>query len=132
MRTLALLVLAGLVIAASAAAQTTPAAAQTNFGRPGGPFRVEWELGRSKTGAPQISGYVYNEYGRPVNRVQLLVEALDGADRVLAQRYQWLPGTLDAFGRGYFEVDRLPAAERYRVTVHAYNILDPLRDNPFR
>jgi hypothetical protein len=126
MLALGLVVLTGLMTVA-------PAAAQTDFGRPGGPFRVEWILERAKSGAPRLSGYVHNEYGRPVNRVRLLVEAFDQSSRVADQRYQWLPGAINPFGRAYFEVEPLPPGERYRVTVHSYNILDdsPLRD-PFR
>jgi hypothetical protein len=83
-------------------------------------FKLQY--GVEGTGASRtVSGYVINEYGAPMARVQLLVQALDAADTVLAQKIQFVPGTLPPFGRSYFEIRKLPPADKYRVTVWAFD-----------
>jgi hypothetical protein len=55
--------------------------------------------------------------------MQLLLDALDGDGRVVAQQISWIPGTVTAFSRGYFEIPAQQRAEAYRVRVLAFDRL---------
>ncbi|MBI4636098.1 MAG: hypothetical protein HY727_07070 [Candidatus Rokubacteria bacterium] len=105
----------------------TPGAAQTDFGG-GDPreryFKLDWTVETPKAASPRITGYVYNEYGRPAAEVRLLIEAFNTSDKVIAQRYEWVPGLVPALARAYFEVRGLPPAARYRVRVHSYTFVE--------
>jgi hypothetical protein len=82
-------------------------------------FKVTYgvtDKGDSRT----IDGYVISQYGTPMTRVQILVQALDAGDKVTTQRLVPLFGTLEPFGRSYFEVRRMPPAEKYAVSVWSY------------
>ena len=70
--------------------------------------------------ARKVSGYVHNSYGVHMKNVRLLVQGLDTSETVVAQQLAWVPGGVPGFGRSYFEVGRLPAAEKYRVTVWSF------------
>ncbi|MGH7278130.1 MAG: hypothetical protein ACREJG_05530 [Candidatus Rokuibacteriota bacterium] len=87
-------------------------------------FRVEWTTESDTGGSRRVSGYVYNTYGTPAGEVQVLVEALDGGQRVVARRYEWVAGDVPPMSRSYFEARRLPSAEAYRVVVHSFRILE--------
>jgi len=117
MKVIAPIVLTALVLA-------TSVAAQVSLGRPGGPFSIEWNLEKKAPGSSTISGYVTNEYGRPVKSVRLLVEAFDASNQVIARRYEWVGGVIGGRGRVYFEVNKVPAADHYTVMVHSYDIID--------
>ena len=83
-------------------------------------FKVTY--GVTQTGDTRtIDGYVVSQYGTPMTRVQLLVQALDAGEKVVTQRLVPLFGTLEPFGRSYFEVRRMPPAEKYAVSVWAYD-----------
>jgi hypothetical protein len=101
---------------------SVPAAspAATTVSRGNGPFTLEWSV------APRgrIVGRIRNDYHDPARRIRLLVEALDAADRVIAQRYAWLAAdTLGPNQDRYFEIPDVPPADRYRVLVHAWDII---------
>jgi hypothetical protein len=44
-----------------------------------------------------LSGYVVNKYGATATRVKLLVERLDSAGRLVAQRVEWLGDAVPVF-----------------------------------
>jgi len=46
---------------------------------------------------------------------------------VLGERIEWIPGGVSGFGRAYFEIPHLPAADRYLVTVWDYSIVESER-----
>jgi len=48
---------------------------------------------------------------------RILGMAVDSSGKVVAQRIEWVPGGVPGFGSVYFEIDHLPAAPSYRVTV---------------
>ena len=86
-------------------------------------FRVDYNVatrGERRT----VDGYVNNTYGAPMGSVQLLVQGLDTANNVVAQRLVQVPGIIGPFGRSYFEVRNLPPAEQYRVTVWAFDRIE--------
>lgn len=86
-------------------------------------FTVEWKTSEVR-GRPVVWGYVENAWGTPAIRVQLLVESLDQAGQVVAQRVEWLPDrTLMPGERAYFEVPAPRPAAQYRVSVFAFDWL---------
>jgi hypothetical protein len=85
-------------------------------------FRVQWEAGKSRRGAPIVSGYVYNTYGSSATRVGMLVEPLDAAGKVIEQRVYPIAGDIPNDGRLYFELTVPPAAQ-YRVKVASWDWL---------
>ena len=49
-----------------------------------------------------ITGYVYNDYGRAVGNVRLVVEPLDAGGQPTDRRIFYVNGMVPAFGRAYF------------------------------
>jgi hypothetical protein len=84
-------------------------------------FNVEWTAAPERDGERRLSGYVQSAIKEPVNKVQLLAQALDGSGNVVAQRLEWVPDTIPAFGRQYFDIPKMPPAPEYRVTVWAFD-----------
>ncbi len=72
----------------------------------------------------RVTGYVYNNYGRPVSDVQMLVQALDASNRVVGQSITWVPGGIPSNWRSYFAVGHLPPADHYRASVWSYNVIE--------
>jgi hypothetical protein len=89
-------------------------------------FQVSWEP-FERRGRPQLSGYVVNKYGATATRVKLLVESLDSAGRIVAQRVEWLGDTVPVFSRTYFEVPVPEPAPSYRVSVFAFDFIQSAR-----
>lgn len=83
-------------------------------------FRVAWDVESERAGSRRITGYVHNERGDSMINVLLLAQALDASGSVVRQRLLRLPGSVEGFGRAYFEFRDLPPADRYRVTVWAF------------
>ena len=86
-------------------------------------FTLEWTAEPESGGARRVSGYVYNRHGENALNVRLLAQALDPKGAVVGQRIEWVPGGVNGFGRAYFTVPHLPAADTYRVTVWDYTWL---------
>ncbi len=85
-------------------------------------LRLDWTA-QSRPNGQEIDGYVYSNYGSPITDVQLLAQGIDGAGNVVGQKLEWVPGVLPALQRSYFRISALPPAERYRVSVWAFNIV---------
>jgi hypothetical protein len=83
-------------------------------------FRVDWTA-QDQAGGREIDGYVYNTYGSPAMNVQVLAQALDATGNVSGQKLAWVPGVVPGLNRAYFRVAGLPAADRYRVSVWAFD-----------
>lgn len=93
-----------------------------NFGAPLDTyFRLEWEVGQSKSGPPTITGYIYNDRRIRALNVRLLVEELDGFGRVVSKTIGYVDGDVPAQGRAYFTVPVRSAAATYRVTVDSFD-----------
>lgn len=85
-------------------------------------FRLSWEPVPEHDGTHvRLRGYVENLYGESAARVQLLAQALDTSSNVVDQKIEWLPGTVSAFGRAYYEIPNVRPANQYRVTVWAFD-----------
>jgi hypothetical protein len=84
-------------------------------------FRVEWEAGQSARRGPVVSGYVYNDYGRAVERMQLSIEGLDGSGAVVSTTIGYVLGTVPGWNRAYFEIPVPAGAAAYKVRVLSFN-----------
>ena len=83
-------------------------------------LRFEWEAGRSKSGQTEISGYIYNDYGRAAINVRLLVETVDASGQVIDRALGFVVGVVPVFNRSYFIVPvKMPGAS-YRITVTSF------------
>jgi hypothetical protein len=111
-----------LAVAGCATVETTPSATVTTL-MPGSErfFRINWDVRPERGDTRRLSGYVENTYGEAAGRVQLLGQALDTSGGVVGQRLQWVHGAIPGFGRVYYEIPGMPAAENYRVTVWAFD-----------
>ena len=79
-------------------------------------LRIEYQVEPS-TVQPVVSGYVYNMHPNvPADRMQLAVDAVDAAGKVIGTSSTWILGGVPAGNRGYFTVPVVPAAS-YRVQV---------------
>ena len=110
-----------------AALVVTPVVAVAqNYALPGGTrdFRVEWETPRTARGKAILGGYVYNDQGTAVDRVQLLIEAVDASGSVTGSSTAYVSGVVPAGNRRYFEVPATVApAASYRVRVVTYELV---------
>lgn len=82
-------------------------------------FRIEFGV---TPGSPRstISGYVYNQHaGYTADRVQLSVEHLDAAGKVIGTSTTWVLGGVPPGNRAYFSARVQPAAA-YRVQVLSF------------
>src|SRR5262249_61730742 len=82
-------------------------------------FHVQWSAEPARAGMSNISGYVYNDYGRAAENVELRVSNLDAAGNVVGTEVQRMGDTVPSRGRGYFQV-QAPASYGYRVDVIGY------------
>jgi hypothetical protein len=84
-------------------------------------FRLSWEPVPENNGKRvRLRGYVENRYGEAVGRVQLLAQAFDVNDNVVDQKIVFVTGAVPAFDRVYYEIASMPPANRYGVSVWAY------------
>jgi hypothetical protein len=90
----------------------------------GATLRAEWDVESESSGFRRIGGYLYNESNYRATGVQLLVEALDGSDRVITRRVERVVGSVPPSNRTYFEIRELPVAAYYRLHVHSYRLTD--------
>jgi hypothetical protein len=86
-------------------------------------FKVSWSVEPDTGSRRKLTGRVQNEYGSPMTQVQLLAQALDANKNVVGQKIVWVPGALEPFGRRWFEIRGLPAADDYRVSVWSFEII---------
>jgi hypothetical protein len=101
-----------------AAPAGAPAVEMVSDGR----FRVEWEATISRKG-PRLEGYVYNLMLRSVEAVTLLVEEVDTAGASVRRSTVRVWGGVPAGDRAYFQVSRVTAGARHRLSVVDYELL---------
>jgi len=85
-------------------------------------FTIQWTVSSERAGSRELDGYVANQYGHYAREMRLLVRSLDASGAVIDQRIVWMPTGVGGFGRAYFDVRHLPAADHYRVDVWDYSI----------
>ena len=93
----------------------------------GGPFahylRLEWEIAHGRRGQAVVSGYLYNDYGFPAVRVQLLVEGLDASGQTINETAVYIDREVPGLGRAFFEAAVPARGPAYRVTVQFFDWL---------
>ena len=83
-------------------------------------FRIEFQATPTSP-RPTISGYVYNlKAGQSADRMQLSIERLDTAGRVIGRSSTWVLGGVPAGNRAYFTATVEPAAS-YRIQVLSFD-----------
>ena len=87
-------------------------------------FSVDWKVAPSQDGTNRLYGRITSHWGQFASRFSVLGMAVDSSGKVVAQRIEWVPGGVPGFGSVYFEIDHLPVAPSYRVTVWDYTILE--------
>jgi hypothetical protein len=85
-------------------------------------FSVTWDK-IERRGRTEVEGYVINRSPYRIDRVRVLVDSLDDANRVVDQKVGWVPGELPGDSRLYFTV-AVPPAAQYRVRVFSYGRLE--------
>ena len=118
-RRVAVLVLALVLGAGSAPATAVMAPSGIDFR-----LRLDWEAGQTRGGRPNVTGYVYNDYTRAANHVQLLVESLDASGQVIGRAIGFIPGIVPVLNRSYFDIALKTAGASYRVTVTSFEWRD--------
>lgn len=118
------LLLAALVLSAACASTSTVPAGPLE------PLMLGWEQHASieyqatpRGDGTVVWGYLHNSSPYTFHRIRVLVDALDAQNQLLAQRVEWVPGTLSWPGRLYFEA-RMPPAPSYRVRVFSWDRLE--------
>jgi hypothetical protein len=82
-------------------------------------FALDWKVTSDGPETRKVTGYLYNKYGQTA-RVRLLVKGLDASGAVVFRRIEQTFGAVPPFERNYFVLDKIPAADRYVVTVYSY------------
>lgn len=87
-------------------------------------FSIEWKVAPSRDGTSRVYGWITSHWGQYASPFRVLGMAVDSSGKVVAQRIAWVPGGVPGYASVYFEIDHLPAAPSYRVTVWDYTILE--------
>jgi hypothetical protein len=105
------------LVAACATPQTMPSAAVTTL-EPATSrwFKLDWTAQPDETDTRRVDGYILNSYGQAA-QVQLLAQALDASGQVIDQKIEYTLAPVPGFGRSYFNIGQLAAADHYQVTV---------------
>lgn len=82
-------------------------------------FEISWQIGEFE-GRPQLSGRIDNKSFYWTGHIQLLVDRLDEAGRVVHQQLAWLGTVLLPGERSYFDIPVADRTARYRVRVYAF------------
>jgi hypothetical protein len=61
--------------------------------------------------------------------MQILAQGLDASGNIVGQKLAWVPGSVPPFNRAFFTVPGLPPAERYRVSVWAFDFVQGTNDD---
>jgi hypothetical protein len=111
------LILLTLTVVACATPQTTPSASITTL-EPAAArwFKLDWSAHPEAHENQRVDGYIVNTYGQAA-QVQLLAQALDASGQVIDQRIEYSLAPVPGFGRSYFNIGHLAAADHYQVTV---------------
>ena len=111
-------VLLAIIAAACTTAETAPSASVTTLDPAGSRwFQLQWAPTQMVgSNAQSVNGYVFNTNGEAA-RVQLLAQALDASDQVVDQKIDYPEAPVPGFGRSYFRIGPLAAADHYQVTI---------------
>ena len=104
--------------AACVTAGSMPSASVTTLDPAGSRwFQLEWTTTQVVgSNAQSVDGWIVNNYGEAA-RVQLLAQALDASGQLVDQKIDRPVAPVGGYGRSYFQIGPLAAADHYRVTV---------------
>lgn len=80
-------------------------------------LRLDWEVGQTRDGRPEVQGFVINDYMRPAMTVRLLVETLDSNGQVTDRAYSFVVGAVPALSRAPFVVALKTGGASYRISI---------------
>lgn len=84
-------------------------------------LRLEWQQSQDRKGRSVVEGYVYNDTGRPVEHLRLLVDALDQSGARVASAIGPVAGVVPNNSRAYFSVKAPAGGASYRVRIYSYD-----------
>ena len=87
-------------------------------------FTLDWQVEPAKDGASRVYGRVSSHYGQHASPFRVLGMAVDSSGKLIGQRIAWVPGGVPGFTQVYFEIDHLPVAASYTVTVWDYTFIE--------
>ena len=84
-------------------------------------FTLDWKVVPGARGQ-HIEGYVYNRSNQPTDRMQLSIEALDGAGQIIGRSSTWVLGGVPPNNRTWFTTP-VPAsrAASYRIEIMSFD-----------
>jgi len=86
-------------------------------------FTLQWSSEPEREGTRRVDGYVTSTYGTYAADLRLLVQARDASDAVVAARIVPVTTGVGGFGRAYFDIRHMPAADHYQVFVWDYRLI---------
>ncbi len=86
-------------------------------------FHIEWTADVGQPGMSRLTGYVYNDYNKSAQDVELQITAVDPAGRPVGSVIQRIGDTVPARGRSYFDV-QVPASSSYQLSVMSFEFLE--------
>jgi hypothetical protein len=119
------LVAVAITACATGGDQLTPSASLTTL-MPGweSKFSVEWKVTPVQDGSRLLFGRVTSRYGEYAEPMMVLGQALDASENVVGQRVARVLGGVPGFNSTYFEINRMAAADHYKVTVWTYTFIE--------
>lgn len=87
-------------------------------------FQVDWQV-MKEPGGTVVRTRLRNPYGPPARDVHLLVEGLDAAGGVITSTTGVVRQIIRSGERAAFDVPVPDGADRYRVTVVAFDLIVP-------
>ena len=91
-------------------------------------FHIEWSAQPLRPGLSKITGYVYNDYGKSAELVDIQVTTLDAAGHPVAAQVHRIGDTVPSRGRSYFEL-KVPASDSYHLDVIGYDFVEGHQNN---
>ena len=86
-------------------------------------FHIEWSARPLRAGLSSIAGYVYNDYGKSADFVELRVTGLDAAGHPVTTEVHRISDTVPSRGRSYFEL-QVPTSSGYRLDVIGFDFVE--------
>jgi hypothetical protein len=87
-------------------------------------LRLDWDVGQTRGGRPEIQGYVINDNMQPAMDVRLLVETLDSNGQTIDRTYGFVIGAVPALSRAPFVVSVQTGGASYRISVSGFTWKD--------
>ena len=87
-------------------------------------FSIDYAVEPRANQTNRISGYVINHSGSDIDHLRVLAQEFDASGQVIGKQMRWVVGGIGPDDRGYFEINDVPTAASYRVTVWDYDTIE--------